>query len=104
MDSHDTGSDETVLREVTVHPVVELRAQLQAVTGGRIATLEGIGEMKQVATGKNSETARVGERTPRDIAGPGRAKEPVGTAAPRSDRDPAVPERGKGGGGMDLGL
>ena len=43
--------------ELVTDDAAELRAQLQAVTGERIAALEGIGEMKREAPGKAAEIA-----------------------------------------------
>ena len=81
--------------ELVTDDAAELRAQLQAVTGERIAALEGIGEMPR--------TARGSEKTPGDIAGSGAAKEGDGRASSPKDRELAVPDRGKGT-GMDFGL
>ena len=81
--------------ELVTDDAAELRAQLQAVTGERIAALEGIGEMPR--------TARGSEKTPGDIAGSGAAKEGDGRASSPKDRELAVPDRGKGA-GMDFGL
>ena len=45
--------------ELVANDAAELRAQLQAVTGERIAALEGIGEMTREAPGQATEaTAR----------------------------------------------
>ena len=48
--------------ELVTDDAAELRAQLQAVTGERIAALEGIGEMKRDAP----EAARIPESRPRE--------------------------------------
>ena len=69
-----------------------LKEQLEAVTGERIAALEGIGEMAREAVGKDVEAARAEIGSERD----------GGALAPREREAPAV-ERGKGV-GMDLGL
>ena len=50
--------------ELVTDDAAELRAQLQAVTGERIAALEGIGEMGREAAGKAMDAARAGERVP----------------------------------------
>ena len=68
------------------------RAQLRAVTGERIAALEGIGEMAREANGKDVETAH---------AEAGRDRDGRTSASP--GRESPVPERDKGA-GMDLGL
>ena len=70
----------------------DLRAQLQAVTGERIAALEGIGEMARAELAK-----AVGEG--QGLAGKERD---IGMSGLK-DREPPVPERGKWA-GMDLGL
>ena len=76
----------------------ELRAQLQAVTGERIAALEGIGEMKRAEPDKAVEAGRASESRPERGLGEdaGKAREGMKTA------EPPVRDRGKGG--MDLGL
>ena len=48
--------------ELVTDDAAELRAQLQAVTGERIAALEGIGEMSRDRAGKDSEVARASEK------------------------------------------
>ena len=78
--------------ELVTDDAAELRAQLQAVTGERIAALEGIGEMPREAPGKGAEAAKT-------EAG----KEPGGAVASQKDREPLAPERGKSA-GIDLGL
>ena len=47
--------------ELVANDAAELRAQLQAVTGERIAALEGIGEMTREAPGQATEATRAGE-------------------------------------------
>ena len=78
--------------ELVTDDAAELRAQLQAATGERIAALEGIGEMPREAPGKGAEAAKT-------EAG----KEPGGAVASQKDREPLAPERGKSA-GIDLGL
>ena len=78
--------------ELVTDDAAELRTQLQAVTGERIAALEGIGEMPRAEPGKGGEAAKV-------EAG----KEPDGPVAQHKEREPLAPERGKAA-GMDLGL
>ena len=56
--------------ELVTDDVAELRAQLQAVTGERIAALEGIGEMPREVTDGAAEVARVPEKAP--VHGTGR--------------------------------
>ena len=79
--------------ELVTDDAAELRVQLQAVTGERIAALEGIGEMPREAPGKG---AGGGEDRGREGAAAGRV-------ASQKDREMTAPERGKGA-GMDLGL
>ena len=69
--------------ELVTDDAAELRAQLQAVTGERIAALEGIGEMKREALGKEAETIRPVERQPHRGAGAGRDR-----ARARTGRSP----------------
>ena len=88
--------------ELVTDDAAELRAQLQAVTGERIAALEGIGEMPREAPGKAVEAPRSPARTPDAGAGPGTGKERAGAVAPSKATEPPVRDRGKGG--MDLGL
>ena len=88
--------------ELVTDDAAELRAQLQAVTGERIAALEGIGEMKREAPDKAAETARTPEARPeRGLGeGAGEAREGVKTPA----KEPELPALDRGKGGMDLGL
>ena len=78
--------------ELVTDDKAELRAQLQAVTGERIAALEGIGEMPREAATREPEAARVELGSERD-----------GNGLAGKDREPPVPERGKGV-EIDLGL
>ncbi len=88
--------------ELVTDDATELRARLQAATGERIAALEGIGEMKREEPDRAAEAAR--DRSMRPERGPGRgtgkAREGVKTPA----KAPEPPVRGRGKGGMDLGL
>ena len=92
--------------ELVTDDAAELRAQLQAVTGERIAALEGIGEMPHEAPGKAVEAPRSVGKTP-DAGvgagtGTGAGKDRQGSAAPSKAPEPPVRDRGKGG--KDLGL
>ena len=78
--------------ELVTDDAAELRAQLQAVTGERIAALEGIGEMAREAPEKGVE-AKQGSS----------GKEAIGHGPASKDHEPAVPIRERGA-GMDLGL
>ena len=89
--------------ELVTDDAAELRAQLQAVTGERIAALEGIGEMQREASGKAAEAAHIEGRQREREAGPGVGKEPERPAAPAREREMPAPERGRGA-DRDLGL
>ena len=88
--------------ELVTDDAAELRAQLQAVTGERIAALEGIGEMKREATGKGEERAAAA-RTSGEGIGAGAAKERDGASSSRKSSEPALGERDRGA-ERDLGL
>ena len=81
----------------------ELRAQRQAVTGERVAALEGIGELKRDDSGKPREALRMEGGT--IAAGHGRSaeREPGGRASPSMEKEVSAPERGRDG-CMGLGL
>ena len=79
--------------ELVTDNAAELRAQLQAVTGERIAALEGIGEMKRAAPDKAADIPRSEER----------GLEREAPAAASKERETPAPERGRGA-GRDLGL
>ena len=92
--------------ELVTDDAAELRAQLQAVTGERIAALEGIGEMKHEARDGTADAERsVEERQDRE-AGRGTAKdcETARTPSKAPAKEPESPVRERGKGGMDLGL
>ena len=89
--------------ELVTDDAAELRAQLQAVTGERIAALEGIGEMKREAPGRLVEADRAVERQPYRGAGPGAGKDQEGPSAPSKDREMPSPARGRSA-DRDLGL
>ena len=78
--------------ELVTDDAAELRAQLQAVTGERIAALEGIGERTRAQPAKGLDEGQGPARTDREVGRSG-----------LKDREPIAPERGKGA-GMDLGL
>ena len=88
--------------ELVTDDAAELRAQLQAVTGERIAALEGIGEMKRDAPGKVAEAAPARELQPERGAGEGIGTDREG--AKTAAKEPETPVRDRGKGGMDLGL
>ena len=88
--------------ELVTDDAAELRAQLQAVTGERIAALEGIGEMKREAPDRAAEAARARDAGQERGPGEGAGKARDGTKTPAKAPEPPVQDRGKGG--MDLGL
>ncbi|MDD9979856.1 MAG: AAA family ATPase, partial [Gammaproteobacteria bacterium] len=88
--------------ELVTDDAAELRAQLQAVTGERIAALEGIGEMKRAAPEKAAEAARAPESSHDRGPGEGASKAREGMKTPAKAPEPPMRDRGKGG--MDLGL
>ena len=89
--------------ELVTDDAAGLQTQLQAVTGERIAALEGIGEMPRQSPEKAAEAARTGVRQPDRGAGPGAGRERDGPASPAKDRDMPAPARGRGA-DRDLGL
>ena len=89
--------------ELVTDDAADLRAQLQAVTGERIAALEGIGEMKREAQDKAVEAARPDGRQRGSEAGPDPGKERERPAAPPKEREMPAPARGRGA-DRDLGL
>ena len=88
--------------ELVTDDAAELRAQLQAATGERIAALEGIGEMKREAPDKAAQAERGRESQPERGPGEGAGRTREGMKTPAKTPEPVVRERGKGG--MDLGL
>ena len=73
--------------ELVTDDAAELRAQLQAVTGERIAALEGIGEMKRDAPEKAAEAARTPESRPERGPGEGAGKAREGMKTPERRRN-----------------
>ncbi len=88
--------------ELVTDDAADLRAQLEAVTGERIAALEGIGEMKREAPDRAAEAARDRSMRPERNPGEGAGKTRESTKTPAQAPEPPVRDRGKGG--MDLGL
>ena len=88
--------------ELVTDDAAELRAQLQAATGERIAALEGIGEMKREAPDRAAEGLRTRDTGQERAAGEGVGKDRGGAKTPARTPEPPVRDRGKGG--MDLGL
>ena len=81
--------------ELVTDDAVGLRAQLQAVTGERIAALEGIVEAPRGAPGKDEEAARGKGKTPDAAAAKDSAKQRDEAGTPSRDREMPPPERGK---------
>ena len=92
--------------ELVTDDAADLRAQLQAVTGERIAALEGIGEMKREAPDRVADAALGAERQADRGAESSTAKDrgTEGTPAKSPAKEPEAPVRDRGKGGMDLGL
>ena len=92
--------------ELVTDDAAELQAQLQAVTGERIAALEGIGEMKREVPDRSADAALGAEREVDRGAAPGAAKDrgTEGTPSKSPAKEPEAPVRDRGRGGMDLGL
>ena len=88
--------------ELVTDDAAELRAQLQAVTGERIAALEGIGETGRERAGNDADRARSHGKSP--DAGIGAAgKETDGPSTASKEREVPAPERGRSA-DKDLGL
>ncbi len=92
--------------ELVTDDAAELRAQLQAVTGERIAALEGIGEMKREALDRAADAALGADRGADREAGSSTGKDrgTEGTPSKAPAKEPEAPVRDRGKGGMDLGL
>ena len=92
--------------ELVTDDAAELRVQLQAATGERIAALESIGEMKREVPERSVEAALGTERRVDRGAAPGTAKDrgTEGTPSKSPAKEPETPVRDRGKGGMDLGL
>ena len=88
--------------ELVTDDAAELRAQLEIVTGERIAALEGVGEMKRVAPEKEAEAVPSRGIVPERGAGEGTGKDRGSAKTPAKELE--TPARGRGKGGMDLGL
>ena len=89
--------------ELVTDDAAELRAQLQAVTGERIAALEGIGEMPRTEPGKEMGAGPPGGKASEIGAARDDAKQRGDAAAPSRDRELPAPERGNAR-DRDLGL
>ncbi len=87
--------------ELVTDDAAELRAQLQAVTGERIAALEGIGEMPREASGRAAEAGRSRGTPPASSAERDVADDRAGPGSHTPEREPEVKERSRDDG---LGL
>ena len=92
--------------ELVTDDAADLKAQLQAVTGERIAALEGIGETARKAPDRAADMTRSRDAGQERGAGEGvtkdRGAERTPSKAPAKEAEAPARERGKGG--MDLGL
>ena len=89
--------------ELVTDDAKELRAQLQAVTGERLAALEGVGETTEAARNRGVDAARPEGRLPDQGPEAPAAKEIDGHASQEKVPEPPAQERSRGP-GMDLGL
>ncbi|MDE0658014.1 MAG: relaxase domain-containing protein [Gammaproteobacteria bacterium] len=89
--------------ELVTDDAAGLRAQLQAVTGERIAALEGIGEMPREAANRVAGAARTREKAPDDRAAGIAAGARSGPDSRTTEREAADRERSRSA-EMDLGL
>ncbi len=90
--------------ELVTDDAADLKAQLEAATGERIAALEAIGEMKREAPDRAADAARSVERPADRGLGSETAKdrETASTPSRTPAKEPEAPVRERGG--MDLGL
>ena len=89
--------------ELVTDDAASLREQLQAVTGERIAALEGIGEMQRASTDAAAHRSPGGGRTPDRGRGQDDSGARDGGTTGAGEREATEPERGRSP-GMDLGL
>ncbi len=89
--------------ELVTDDAKELRSQLQAVTGERIAALEGIGETAAAGRDRAADTAGPDGRSLDSGPEAPAAKEVDGRASREKTPEPPAQERSRGS-GMDLGL
>ena len=89
--------------ELVTDNAAELRAQLQAVPGERIAALEGIGEMPREVPGRALDSDRASGRTPDHAQSPDRTHGRDRAASGPAEREGPASGRGRPA-EMDLGL
>ena len=82
--------------ELVTDNAADLQAQLQAVTGERIAALEGIGEMRREAAAKAAETAPGRSMRPEHGVGDGAGKDRERAKAPARETDVPALQRSTG--------
>ncbi len=89
--------------ELVTDDAKELRAQLQAATGERIAALEGVGETAEAARDRGVDAARPEGRLPDQGPEAPAAREVDGQSSQEKAPEPPAQERSREP-GMDLGL
>ncbi|MDE0034638.1 MAG: AAA family ATPase [Deltaproteobacteria bacterium] len=89
--------------ELVTDDAKELRAQLQAVTGERIAALEGVGETAAAVRDRAVDAVGLGGKSPDKEPKAPAAKEVDGRTSPEKAPEPPAQERSRES-GMDLGL
>ncbi len=82
--------------ELVTDDVAQLREQLQACTGERIAALEGIGEIQREAAGGGTYKSRGKGKTTGAEGLTETVRERGDAASMPKDRELPAPERGKG--------
>ncbi len=87
--------------ELVTDDASDLRAQLQAATGERIAALEGIGEMPREASGREAEAGHSRGQPSAHGAGRDAAVDRAGPASGAPERESGRPERSRDD-GLDL--
>ncbi len=96
--------------ELVTDDAADLKAQLEAATGERVAALEGIGEMKREAPDRAAGIERTGAKRPGRGTEPdpgkgrGDGQGPAKTPSRTPAKEPEAPVRERGKGGRDLGL
>ncbi len=90
-----------VRAELVTDDASELRAQLQAVTGERIAALEGIGEMSREVSGRAAEVRQPREKAAADGRARDGGADRTGPASRTPEREAGVRERNRDT-GLDL--
>ena len=89
--------------ELVTDDAAELKAQLQAVTGERIAALEAVGEADRGPREKAAQSDKAAGRQPDHERETGAGRERDGPVSSPKEQEMPAPERGRGR-GMDLGL